>query len=236
MNPSLLNIIWLSVQSAYVFSYLSYAVSYLTSFAVASVMDIDIDIKLYIQNIYDLCDGPGGGGWALQCNKCLCWPTLCNCASISQQTRVRRQPRHGALHVAAAGGGGAAPAHTPPPASLFVVYCWTAQWSGDSWAADWARCQRNFAVIFTIFGEGALQVPSPYWKCPLALSLVIIYIMTLFYTSLSTWNWDDYQLSSKILIDEHFVKNLDYLAIDPSMKIFVDKHPNALNVRWRNCD
>ena len=23
--------------------------------------------------------------------------------------------------------------HTPPPpASLFVVYCWTAQWSGDS--------------------------------------------------------------------------------------------------------
>ena len=113
MNPSLLNIIWLSVQSAYVFSYLSYAVSYLTSFAVASVMDIDIDIKLYIQNIYDLCDGPGGGGWALQCNKCLCWPTLCNCASISQQTRVRRQPRHGALHVAAAGGGVAAPAHTP---------------------------------------------------------------------------------------------------------------------------
>ena len=98
--------------AAYMLSYLSCAVSYLTSFAVASVMDIDIDIKLYIQNIYDLCDGPGGGGWALQCNKCLCWPTLCNCASISQQTRVRRQPRHGALHVAAAGGGVAAPAHT----------------------------------------------------------------------------------------------------------------------------
>ena len=30
-----------------------------------------------------------------------------------------------------------------------------------------------------------------------------------------------------------FFKDLDYLAIDPLMKIFTDNHPNAFNDRWR---
>ena len=69
-------------------------------------MDIDIDINLCIQNISDLCDGPGGGGCVTNVYVGL------HCAIVRvSPARLHRQPWR-ALHVAAAGGGVAAPAHT----------------------------------------------------------------------------------------------------------------------------
>ena len=155
-------------------------------------MDIDLDNRhqsMHPKYLWSLW----WSRWWWLCNKCLCWPTLCNCASITSQAPPS------AVASAACGGGwrrcGSTRTHHRRPASLFVVYCWTAQWSGDSWAADWSRWQRNFAVIFSIFGEDALQVPSPCWKHLLALSLVRIYYDTVIHRRLKSLHMKLGQLS-----------------------------------------